>query len=175
MGVPTVSVPMGLMSTSKMPVNLTFAGKHAQDVELLKFAYAFEQQTKHRIEPPVTPMLKSDRIGLDASDYAGYLPNTFPKMNIFSAGRVDNTSIRINGSITPEYLDDVRLEVFVNGQVIPEDDIMMAENQWTIDADFVPYYPPKPPTGGVGAHVGKVNVVLLFRYKGFVGGKLVSL
>ena len=35
LGVPTVSVPMGIMQRSSMPVNLTFAGKHGQDADLL--------------------------------------------------------------------------------------------------------------------------------------------
>jgi Asp-tRNA(Asn)/Glu-tRNA(Gln) amidotransferase A subunit family amidase len=62
MGVPTVSVTMGLMEQSRMPVNLTFAGKHGQDSELLRYAYAFEQQSKRRVAPPVTPPLDSDII-----------------------------------------------------------------------------------------------------------------
>ena len=52
MGVPTVSVSMGVMDKTKMPVNLTFAGKHGQDSDLLRYAYAYEQQSNRRVEPP---------------------------------------------------------------------------------------------------------------------------
>ncbi|KKK23386.1 hypothetical protein AOCH_003794 [Aspergillus ochraceoroseus] len=62
LGVPTVSVPMGLMEDTKMPVNLTFAGKAYEDNTLLKYAYAFEQATKKRSLPPLVPELDSDDI-----------------------------------------------------------------------------------------------------------------
>ncbi|KAF1942822.1 amidase signature enzyme [Clathrospora elynae] len=60
LGVPTVSVPMGVMREKGMPVNLTFAGKAYEDVKLLEYAYAFEQTGKKRVSPPLTPMLKTD-------------------------------------------------------------------------------------------------------------------
>jgi Asp-tRNA(Asn)/Glu-tRNA(Gln) amidotransferase A subunit family amidase len=54
LGVPTVSVPMGVMSEKRMPVNITFAGKAYKDTKLLEYAYAFEQATKRRTPPPLT-------------------------------------------------------------------------------------------------------------------------
>ncbi|KAL5334882.1 amidase signature domain-containing protein [Aspergillus crustosus] len=60
LGVPTVSVPMGLMEDTKMPVNLTFAGKAYEDNKLLEYAYAFETATKHCSLPPLVPELSSD-------------------------------------------------------------------------------------------------------------------
>ncbi|KAH6877667.1 amidase signature domain-containing protein [Alternaria rosae] len=62
LGVPTVSVPMGVMSDKNMPVNITFAGKAYEDTKLLEYAYAFEQSTKRRIPPPLTPALPTDII-----------------------------------------------------------------------------------------------------------------
>lgn len=62
LGVPTVSVPMGVMSEKKMPVNITFAGKAYQDTKLLEYAYAFEHATKKRVPPPLTPALPTDVI-----------------------------------------------------------------------------------------------------------------
>jgi Asp-tRNA(Asn)/Glu-tRNA(Gln) amidotransferase A subunit family amidase len=62
LGVPTVSVPMGVMSEKGMPVNITFAGKAYEDTKLLEYAYAFEQATKRRIPPPLTPALATDII-----------------------------------------------------------------------------------------------------------------
>jgi hypothetical protein len=60
LGVPTVSVPMGIMSEKKMPVNITFAGKAYEDTKLLEYAYAFESATKRRVPPPLTPALPTD-------------------------------------------------------------------------------------------------------------------
>ncbi|ETS78519.1 hypothetical protein PFICI_10581 [Pestalotiopsis fici W106-1] len=62
LGIPTVSVPMGVMSDTHVPVNLTFAGRAGSDVQLLKWANAFEFKTHHRVAPPHTPALESDRI-----------------------------------------------------------------------------------------------------------------
>ncbi|KAF5857679.1 hypothetical protein ETB97_005436 [Aspergillus alliaceus] len=60
LGIPTVSVPMGLMKDTKMPINLTFAGKAYDDAKLLRYAYAFEESTHYRQMPPLVPGLDSD-------------------------------------------------------------------------------------------------------------------
>lgn len=62
LGVPTVSVPMGIMPTRGMPVNLTFAGKAYEDDKLLSFAYAYEQGSRRRTVPALTPSLESDAV-----------------------------------------------------------------------------------------------------------------
>lgn len=56
LGVPTVSVPMGVLEGKGMPVNITFAGRAYEDPTLLKYAYAFEQATKRRVSPPLAPL-----------------------------------------------------------------------------------------------------------------------
>lgn len=56
LGVPTVSVPMGVLEGKGMPVNITFAGRAYDDPKLLEYAYAFEQATKRRISPPLAPL-----------------------------------------------------------------------------------------------------------------------
>ncbi|KAF9884835.1 hypothetical protein FE257_001178 [Aspergillus nanangensis] len=62
LGIPTISVPMGLMEDTNMPVNLTFAGKAYEDDKLLGYGYAFEKATNYRQLPPRTPELDSDAI-----------------------------------------------------------------------------------------------------------------
>jgi amidase len=54
-GIPTVTVPMGVMSDIGMPVGLTFAGTPYSDVFLLHVAAAFEQTGSRRTPPPRTP------------------------------------------------------------------------------------------------------------------------
>jgi amidase len=66
LGVPTVSVPMGIMNDIGMPVNLIFAGKAYDDCNLLSFAYAYEQISRRRSPPRLTPSLDSDSIPLKA-------------------------------------------------------------------------------------------------------------
>lgn len=55
LGVPTVTVPMGLMEDIGMPVGLTFAGRAYTDNDLLALASAFESIRPRRVPPPRTP------------------------------------------------------------------------------------------------------------------------
>ena len=57
LGIPTVTVPMGIMADIGMPVGLTFAGHAYDDTRLLSFAAAFEATGSRRIPPPRTPPL----------------------------------------------------------------------------------------------------------------------
>lgn len=58
LGVPTVTVPMGVMADIGMPVGLTFAGRAYDDSALLRFASAYEATGSKRLIPPRTPPLK---------------------------------------------------------------------------------------------------------------------
>lgn len=55
LGIPTVTVPMGVMEDTVMPVGLTFAGRAYDDNGLLALAAAFEATGRYRMEPPRTP------------------------------------------------------------------------------------------------------------------------
>ncbi|GAA1102733.1 amidase [Nesterenkonia jeotgali] len=57
LGIPTVTVPMGTMADTSMPVGLTFAGRAHDDTRLLQIAAAFEATGRRRTEPPLTPRL----------------------------------------------------------------------------------------------------------------------
>jgi len=57
LGVPTVTVPMGVMADIGMPVGLTFAGRAYDDSNLLRFASAYESVGSKRLIPPRTPAL----------------------------------------------------------------------------------------------------------------------
>lgn len=57
LGIPTVTVPMGTMSDTGMPVGLTFAGAAYDDTRLLRLAAAFEALAPRRTPPPRTPPL----------------------------------------------------------------------------------------------------------------------
>nr|BFD42344.1 amidase [Pseudomonas sp. FFPRI_1] len=57
LGVPTVTVPMGVMADIGMPVGLTFAGRAYDDSSLLRLASAFEATGSQRLIPPRTPAL----------------------------------------------------------------------------------------------------------------------
>ncbi|MFB4350878.1 amidase [Microbacterium sp. CR_7] len=60
LGIPTVTVPMGLMEDIGMPIGLTFAGRAYDDSALLRLATAFEAVGRpgdRRTPPPRTPAL----------------------------------------------------------------------------------------------------------------------
>lgn len=57
LGVPTVTVPMGIMPDIGMPVGLTFAGRAYDDSRLLRLASAFESTGTRRRAPARTPPL----------------------------------------------------------------------------------------------------------------------
>ncbi|TDV72224.1 amidase [Pseudomonas sp. LP_7_YM] len=59
LGVPTVTVPMGVMADIGMPVGLTFAGRAYDDSTLLRLASAFESTGNKRMVPPRTPPLSA--------------------------------------------------------------------------------------------------------------------
>ncbi|WP_367402592.1 amidase [Kocuria marina] len=57
LGIPTVTVPMGVMADIGMPVGLTLAGRAYDDTELLRLATIFEALLPARTAPPRTPPL----------------------------------------------------------------------------------------------------------------------
>ncbi|MFF3957707.1 amidase [Streptomyces sp. NPDC001890] len=60
LGIPTVTVPMGTMADTGMPVGLTFAGRAYDDNALLSLAAAFEKTGDRRTTPPRTPRLPAE-------------------------------------------------------------------------------------------------------------------
>lgn len=57
LGIPTVTVPMGMLDDIAMPAGLTFAGRAWDDTALLSYACAFEKTGRYRAPPPRTPAL----------------------------------------------------------------------------------------------------------------------
>ncbi|MFD1505885.1 amidase [Georgenia yuyongxinii] len=57
LGIPTVTVPMGTMADTGMPVGLTIAGRAYDDTTLLRMGAAFEAHRPRRTAPPRTPAL----------------------------------------------------------------------------------------------------------------------
>ena len=60
-GFPDLIVPAGA-TPSKLPVTLSFLGNAWSEPRLLGLAYAFEQATRARIDPPTTPALPGETI-----------------------------------------------------------------------------------------------------------------
>jgi amidase len=57
-GFPAVNVPMGFTRGGTLPAGMTIYGRAWSETALIKFAYAYEQATRHRRAPSTTPPLR---------------------------------------------------------------------------------------------------------------------
>lgn len=115
LGIPTVTVAMGTMADTGMPVGLTFAGKAYDDSALLSYAWAFEQSGARRTSPPRTPALADDVDGVFPGPRvtpAGVWPSPVIDVSEVRYGEVVTLSIAVE---VGSGADDVDLALFVNG------------------------------------------------------------
>lgn len=122
LGIPTVTVPMGHMSDTQMPVGLTFAGAAYSDDRLLDFAYAYERATRHRQAAFLAPSLPSNQI--DLADLATSAENGADHtVRIERADRAWQIEVRLcdeNGSSTDdEHTGSQRSHVWADGHIMP--------------------------------------------------------
>ena len=57
-GFPSIQVPMGYSRGGRLPAGITFFGRAWSEPTLIKYAYAYEQATRHRRPPESTPPLR---------------------------------------------------------------------------------------------------------------------
>jgi Asp-tRNA(Asn)/Glu-tRNA(Gln) amidotransferase A subunit family amidase len=57
-GFPSIQVPMGYTRGGRLPAGITFFGRAWSEPTLIKYAYAYEQATRHRRPPDSTPPLR---------------------------------------------------------------------------------------------------------------------
>ena len=57
-GFPAIQVPMGYTRGDRLPAGITFFGRAWSEPALIKYAYAYEQATRHRRAPESTPPLR---------------------------------------------------------------------------------------------------------------------
>ena len=62
LGIPTVTVPLGLMTDTGMPVGVTVAGSAHTDPRILQLAAAIENLRPRRVTPPRTPALDDEAL-----------------------------------------------------------------------------------------------------------------
>lgn len=111
LGIPTVTVPMGLMDDIGMPVGLTFAGRAYSDSELLRYAYAFES-----IEPLRRPPVRTPAIGRGAPGRVGEAsPDERLTLSTRSTRRGDKVDIEI---VAAPGAPGSTLTVYVDGEAI---------------------------------------------------------
>jgi amidase len=124
LGIPSVSVCMGIMEDTHMPVNITLIGPAYSDKELMAYAYDYEQATLYREAPARTHAL----LGEEKSK--NILQLTKPEqqqtldaeLNIEYADFV-GAHLVVSGTCRSEF----ELQLFINGSVI---DVSRDENIW---------------------------------------------
>jgi len=121
LGIPSVSVTMGLMSDIGMPVNLTFVGPAYADNRLLSYAYAYEQATHNRVAPGRAPPLpdetieyRMDALTPPAKRRDKKVPSVSAAMGITRVESADGALVRISGTASDAGgLESIR--VYVGG------------------------------------------------------------
>jgi amidase len=132
LGIPTVTVPMGTMADTGMPVGLTFVGKGYDDSNLLRYAWAFEQSSRRRTVPPRTPALADEVDGVFAGSRvapAGALDPPVLHVSESRAGDVVVLRIRVEFDAGADIVD---LALFVNGSRV---EALLAGSMFTATAD----------------------------------------
>jgi len=126
LGVPGVTVPMGILSPQDMPIGLTILGRAYEDVDILKAAYAYEQASKKRLAPPLTPALMSDMIPTAARKVAGSRPELdVTRCVAVGASGGDTLTVEIEATVRETGKDNFkpRLEIFIDGKAVEDSDI----------------------------------------------------
>ncbi|KAI3585708.1 amidase signature domain-containing protein [Fusarium oxysporum f. sp. albedinis] len=127
-GIPTVSVPMGVMADTRMPVNLTFASKAYDDKNLFRYAYAFEKGSLLRQKPSRTPQLATDSIV--CSHGSSTIESTPPQLTMdATASIVDRErQLAIFGTVDEDELCE--LHVYVDGEEL--EDAKVTNGKWEV-------------------------------------------
>lgn len=129
-GIPTISVPMGVMKDTKMPVNLTFTSKAYNDSSLLRYAYAFEKNSQLRQIPSRTPDLPTDRITLSSEPrMIGSAPPRLTVDEITETKTINGRGLCLSGLAYDDELTALR--VYVDG--VEQGGVQLAGSEWKAD------------------------------------------
>lgn len=136
-GVPTVTVTMGLLDDTAIPMGLTFASKAYDDNSLFSYAYAFEAAHGKRAAPPLTLDLPTDNIPRRCKPRS--LVGTKPPIVIAEATRLCGQVVEIMGTVDDAESGPIdSVEVFVDGvQVGPVS--VDKDGGWSVLTKTIPY------------------------------------
>lgn len=128
LGIPSVSVSMGIMADTGMPVNLTFIGPAYSDSDLLSYGYAYERATRRRRPPTRVPPLAGEtivpRAALPPADRAD---TTAPAVTLSARLRPDGDVLDVDGTVSTAQ-GPAELRVYVNGRRLAVD---VRDDQWS--------------------------------------------
>lgn len=117
LGIPTVTVPMGTMADTRMPVGLTLAGPAYSDTRLVQLAQAITALGERRTTPPRTPALPDEALFADPRPAAGGELSVTVDEVVHDGERVHVTAT-VAGAAAVEvalFVDGVRVPARVDG------------------------------------------------------------
>lgn len=168
LGIPTVSVPMGIMSDTRMPVNLTFAGKAYEDSNIFRYAYAFEKSSSLRQAPSRTPALPSDVIKMDSckKNMGMQAPEVTVHATTNKSGQ--ETTLGLSGTIKNGTLHS--LHVYVDGDEIQ--DLKLDGGNWQAQSHVLSAWSGRADEKGVPDNAKAMVVMLAVGTNGRSMGKM---
>tara|TARA_R110002003_G_scaffold140_5_gene12790 strand:+ start:3515 stop:5599 length:2085 start_codon:yes stop_codon:yes gene_type:complete len=168
LGIPTVSVPMGLMADIGMPVNLTFAGRAYGDNELLGYAWAFEKGSRSRQRPGRVPELKSDCFEVleGRREIGGVAPELEASASAIGAG--EGRKVRVSGTVEESGLES--LQVFVDGDEV--EGLKIQEGDWEVESGVLAKWSGRSEEKGVPDPEKAMVIVLAKGKNGRSTGKM---
>jgi len=117
LGIPSVTVPMGLMKDTRMPVGLSFLGAAYDDSRLLQFAGAYEAATRLRVPPPRTPALddSSDSADTGPRDAASPIAIELRTESVRVSDEPDGSRVITVSALATSPAGSLAVRVFLNG------------------------------------------------------------
>lgn len=169
LGIPTVSVPMGVMADTKMPVNLTFASRAYDDSNLFRYGYAFERGSRLRQSPGRTPALATDTVAISGGEkkLGGVPPELTVDATAFEVK--DGRKLRISGSVGKDELS--KLHVYVDGDELKQ--VKLADGCWEVILDVLGSWNDRPEEQGVPNTDKAMVIVVATGKNGRSTGKIV--
>ena len=138
LGIPSLTVPMGVLREG-MPIGLTILGRAYQDAEILKAGWAFEEVRGGRERPGRTPELRSDVIEGERERKGGMLELS---VEVKAEAEGDGVRLVIKGTISGGA--DVNVEVFVDGEAVPDGQVKIEKGGESFVAQTRCARPAKP-------------------------------
>jgi amidase len=155
---------MGVMSDTKMPVNLTFAGKAYEDNHLLRYAYAFEKGSMLRQAPRRTPLLVTDTFALDRSKKN--LGLQAPELT--AQARHQGRCLRVHGTCKKDELASPH--IYIDGDEAK--DLKFEDGNWIVESGLLSTWNGRSEEKGVPEPEKLMIVVLAVGKNGRSTGKL---
>lgn len=116
LGIPSVTVTMGIMADTGIPVGLTFAGRAYADVDLLRAAFDYEQATGKREAPPDAPPLPDDLVPSPGATARRSDPTSLT-VTLSAHARITRSGdvvLNVETGVT-----GAAVTIFVDGRVVP--------------------------------------------------------